>query len=410
MSLNILHVNYYDSKGGASIAVERIHESLKLLGINSKILVAEKLSNNSDVFGPSSTIEEIKWKLFKSLNRKIEILQKKKKYDSNSFNFLPNNFVDKINNLDCDIVNLHWIGNNLIPIKKISKIKKPIVWTLHDMWAYTGSEHYSQNERFITGYNKTNRPEDLKGLDVEKYCWNLKRKYYPQKMTIVPTSKWQLENLKKSYLLKNHQIQKIPLPIDFNFWKRFDKKLSRKLLNLPQDKKIILIGSENLSHKRKGSNYLNQIFKSLDSKEILILSFGNNNQTFQNLDLTNHVSLKEIKSDTSDLKIAYSASDLFIAPSIQESFGQTVLEASSCCLPSVCFENNGISEIIDHKINGFIAKENDLNDFIKGVDWCLKNLNENSMEDNLKNLNKKFSYNKIGSDYKILYEKILSDI
>ena len=164
------------------------------------------------------------------------------------------------NNLDCDIVNLHWIGNNLIPIKKISKIRKPIVWTLHDMWAYTGSEHYSQNERFVTGYNKTNRPEDLKGLDVEKYCWNLKRKYYPQKMTIVPTSKWQLENLKKSYLLKNHQIQKIPLPIDFNFWKRFDKKLSRKLLNLPQDKKIILIGSENLSHKRKGSNYLNQIF------------------------------------------------------------------------------------------------------------------------------------------------------
>ena len=79
MSLSILHVNYYDSKGGASIAVERIHESLKLLGVNSKILVAEKLSNNSDVFGPSSTIEEIKWKLFKSLNRKIEILQKKKK-------------------------------------------------------------------------------------------------------------------------------------------------------------------------------------------------------------------------------------------------------------------------------------------------------------------------------------------
>ena len=78
MSLSILHVNYYDSKGGASIAVERIHESLKLLGVNSKILVAEKLSNNSDVFGPSSTIEEIKWKLFKSLNRKIEILQKKK--------------------------------------------------------------------------------------------------------------------------------------------------------------------------------------------------------------------------------------------------------------------------------------------------------------------------------------------
>ena len=75
-------------------------------------------------------------KLYKSENWKF---RNKERYDSNSYNLIPNNFVKKINSINCDIINLHWIGNNLIPIKDLKKINKPIVWTLHDMWAYTGS-------------------------------------------------------------------------------------------------------------------------------------------------------------------------------------------------------------------------------------------------------------------------------
>ena len=180
MVIKILHINYDDNSGGAAIAVKRIHEAQKIVGINSKILVAEKFSNDKDIIGPNSTLEEIKWKLFKSFNRKIERLQKIKRYDSNSFNILPNNFIKKLNNIDCDIINLHWIGNNLISIKSLSKIKKPIVWTLHDMWAYTGSEHYTQTKRFIEGYEKSNKPKSLKGFDIEKYCWELKKKILPK--------------------------------------------------------------------------------------------------------------------------------------------------------------------------------------------------------------------------------------
>ena len=79
MSIRVTHVNYHDNKGGAAIAVQRIHEAQKLCGINSKIIVAEKSSNQNDIIGPSSTIEEIKWKFLLSCNRKIEKLEKKKK-------------------------------------------------------------------------------------------------------------------------------------------------------------------------------------------------------------------------------------------------------------------------------------------------------------------------------------------
>ena len=408
MVIKILHINYNDDSGGAAIAVQRIHEAQKIVGINSRILVAEKFSNDKDIIGPSSTLEEIKWKIFKSFNRKIESLQKIKRYDSNSFNILPNNFIKKLNKVDCDIINLHWIGNNLISIKSLSKIKKPIVWTLHDMWAYTGSEHYTQTKRFIEGYEKSNKPKDLKGFDIEKYCWELKKKYYPKQMLIIPTSKWQFENTKKSYLLKNHETRKIKLPLDFDFWKPFNKKLARELLNIPHDKKVLLIGSQNLGHIRKGFYLIDKIFKNIKNKNIMILSFGSNNNSLKNMSSTKNISLKEIKPNTSDLKIAYSASDLFIAPSIQESFGQTVLEAASCCLPSICFENNGFSEIIDHKINGYLAKENDLIDYSNGIDWCLENIKREQMEINISKLKDKFSYQKIGNEYKSIYEKLLA--
>ena len=99
MKLKVLHLNYNDRKGGAAVAVNRIHECLKKEGVVSKVLVAKKTDDDDDFIGPSSTFEEIKWKLLLSINRKFEQLEKKTKYDSNSYNLIPNNVVKKINNL-----------------------------------------------------------------------------------------------------------------------------------------------------------------------------------------------------------------------------------------------------------------------------------------------------------------------
>ena len=410
MSIKVAHINYNDSKGGAAIAVQRIHRAQILSGIQSKIIVAVKETTDEEVKGPSSSLEEIKWKFLQSINRKLEKIEKKKKYDSNSYNIVPNNFYKKINNTDCDIVNLHWIGNNFIPIKSISKIEKPIVWTLHDMWPYSGAEHYTLDDRFIKGYKKNNKPKDTKGIDLDRYCWDLKKKYYPKNIFVVTTSSWQTENVKKSQLLNKNKCIKINLPLDFNFWKPLDKITSRKNLNLPLDKKIILIGAENLEHKRKGFNLIKNILSDIINKDNILVIFGRiSKDHFKGLDISKIIFLNEIKSNTLDLKSIYSASDLFIAPSIQESFGQTVLEAASCCLPSICFENNGISEIIDHKINGYVSKYQNIEDFKFGINWCLDHLNTSKMSERLEVLKNKFSMEKIGGKYKSLYLEILNN-
>ncbi len=406
MSIKVLHINYSDIKGGAAIAVKRIHDAQKKIDIDSKIVVAEKYLDLKDIVGPKSTFEEVKWKILKSINRKIENLEKKERYDSNSYNLIPNNFIKKLNKMNCDIINLHWIGSNLIPIKDLKKINKPLVWTLHDMWPYTGSEHYTKSFRFVEGYNKNNKPKELRGYDVEKYCWSLKKKYYPKNLKIVATSNWQLDNAKKSFLLKDKKLYKIPYPINFNFWRPIKKSIARNILNIPENKKLILIGSERIDLERKGYNLIDSILNIVDNKNTLLIVFGRNSKKLEKINKFNKIYFDEISPNSQDLKILYSACDLFLAPSIQESFGQTVLEAACCCLPSICFENNGISEIIDHKINGYIAKEENTEDFAKGIEWCLQNLKQEDMKKNLIALEEKFSPEIIAEEYKKIYSSI----
>ena len=301
MSLKILHLNYNDKKGGAAIAVNRIHECLKKVGVISKVLVAKKTDDDDDFIGPSSTLSEIKYKIFEALNRKIFKLEKKIDYDSNSYNLLPNNIIKYINTLDFDLINLHWIGNNFLRINDLKKINKPIIWTLHDMWPYCGSEHYTVTNRFLEGYKKNNKIHQ--GFDLEKYCWENKVKNYPKKLNIVATSEWQFENAKKSLLFKNTNVKKIGLPLDFDFWKPINKSISRNILNISESENVILIGSENINSKRKGYKNLVRLLESKkDINNLLILTFGEN-KIETNI---RNINFKNIKPNSYDLKLLYS--------------------------------------------------------------------------------------------------------
>ena len=153
--MKILHVSFSDHFGGANISAYRIHESLKQNNIDSKILVLDrsyKNKNNKNVilYKPEKIFfYRIRNYIAKILNYLI------RNNCQNSFNFFNSGLANFINNMDVDIINLHWINNEMISIKEIAEIKKPIVWTLHDMWAFCGTEHYTLNKRFIKGYSKT---------------------------------------------------------------------------------------------------------------------------------------------------------------------------------------------------------------------------------------------------------------
>ena len=199
--MRILHVNYSDIVGGASIAVNNIHKYLIKNEIDSKILVYAKDTDDQNVIGPQNQLEKnfykFRTKFIKYITRKIFSNPTKSSY---SINLINTNILNKINNSQADIVHLHWIGNEMISITQLKKINKPLVWTFWDMWPINGAEHYSYNYRCIEGYNKSNRDKNEKGLDINRIVWEKKLKNLNFKINIICPSMW-LHNLAKKSLL-----------------------------------------------------------------------------------------------------------------------------------------------------------------------------------------------------------------
>ena len=380
--MKILHVNFSDNYGGAAIAVMRIHKLLLRNKIDSSLLVSDKILNEPKTFSINKTSEKLKNIIKGSINRNLKFLFKSKNKTTHSLNIIPSSLLCEINKFNADIVNLHWIGNETISISQINKIKAKLVWTLHDMWPFCGAEHYTNNKRFEYGYKLSNKPTNETGLDINRYIWEKKTRHFKKIEKIIVSSSWMKNAAKKSFLFKDKQITEIPLPIDVNNWNYIkNNKYIKKLLRIEQNKKIIVFGSDNyLKNERKGLKFYLNLVKKLNKDKYQFIVFGENNHEEFNSYLKKLNIKKKILNmgklkDELSLKIFYSSIDLLILPSIQESFGLIAQEGSIMGVPSVVFNNTGLTSVIDHKKNGYLSKSNSNEDIYAGAKWCLSNLN-----------------------------------
>jgi len=185
-----------------------------------------------------------------------------------SVQWLPNIITYRIAALNPDVVNLHWIGDGFVAAEALSEFNKPIVWTLHDISAFTGGCCYSQEcdrytkpcgNCFILGHNKS--------WDLSRLLWQRKAKAWPNlKLTVLTPSKWLADCAKSSSLLKNSDIRVIPNALDTGTYKPCDRQTARNILNLPQYRQLILFGAlSSTSNKRKGFPLLRQALKQLSN-------------------------------------------------------------------------------------------------------------------------------------------------
>jgi len=278
------------------------------------------------------------------------------------------------------------------------------------MWPYCASEHYTHSDDYIYGYNKKN----YYFIDFNYLAWKLKKKFLNNNINFVATSNWQKNNLSKSFLYKNNYNQLIPLPIDTNFWRPIDKKVSRNILEIKTEKVILFGGDDFVSRKWKGFESIKTILKEANKNKLLsdttFIFFGDDKNFLneaKNFEI-NFKYFKNIAPNSYDLKLLYSASDLLLVPSSLESFGQLALEAMSCGIPTVCFDKTGVVDIIDHLKTGYISKENSISDFINGINWCLDKKNSDFLFKNCINrTNEKFSSDKVAEMYIELYKKLI---
>ena len=404
--MKILHVNFSDNKGGASISVMRLHKHLLNKGIDSNLLVADKELNENNVISIDKTSHKILNIIKSSISRNIKFFFKTSNKNTHSINLFPSKLLKIINDFNADIVNLHWLGNETLSINQISNIKSKIVWTIHDMWPFCGAEHYTSDERYKIGYLKNNRPNYEKGFDINKFIWKKKKIKFQNIKKIIVTSNWMHNCLKESLIFKNNSIKEIPLVLDQKFWAPVSESdTAKKILGLPKNKKIITFGSDNyLGNDRKGFKYIIEIIKNFENNnEIEFVIFGENNSS----KLKNYLNKLNIKksyinlgkiNDQINMKLLYAASDLILSPSVQEAFGLIVSESQHMGIPCVIFENTGSESIVEHKKTGYVAKSNSVKDFIAGILWCLDNLNNNEKFISTI-IHKKFKTDKIIDDY-----------
>jgi glycosyltransferase involved in cell wall biosynthesis len=375
--MKVVHISYKDDQEGAAIAVSRLCQALVDKGIESKILVQKKVSDKSYVVPFAVDKYE---KLFSFLRIGADLLINSFFSKNNEVYYTIPFFGTDITKhqimLDADIIHLHWINRgflNMRSIQKILRLNKPVIFTLHDSWAFTGGCHMTYScEKYKDACFKC--PIASK-MDFSSFFQNNKKKIFRNKLVnFTSPSIWMSQKAKSSSVLENKSIFTIPNCVDTKVFRPLNCLYSRDIFNLPKDKKIVLFNITN--DPRKGGLFLKDIISDLSfNKNILFVGFGASNlgdTFFKGLPV---LALGRI-NDQYSMAALYNASDLMIAPSSEEPFGQTYIEAMACGTPCIAFNHSGPKDIIEHKVNGYLANYNDKSDLILGIEYCLSNKEE----------------------------------
>jgi glycosyltransferase involved in cell wall biosynthesis len=377
--MNVLLLSTSDITGGAGRAAYRLHQGLRSIEVDSRMLVQHKSSDDKTVTAPSTRLGEGIAKMRITFDRLPLRFYRQRDATLFSLQWLPDGTVTKIAQLKPDIINLHWTGEAFLQIEALAKFNRPLVWSLHDMWAFTGGCHYNQDcDRYTVSCGACPQLHSSKNWDLSRWVWQRKAKSWRNlELTIVALSSWLSKCASSSSLFRDLRIEVIPNGIDTGKYRPINQQVARELLNLPQNKQLVLFGSIwSTSVKRKGFHLLQPALQDLsqsgwhDKLELVI--FGAS-QPENPPELGFKVHYLGTLSDDLLLALVYSAADVFVQPSTQENLANTVMEAIACGTPCVAFNIGGMPDLIEHEKNGYLAQPYQIDDLARGIAWVLEN-------------------------------------
>jgi glycosyltransferase involved in cell wall biosynthesis len=381
-------------------------------GVDSQMLVQSKSSDDYTVTGPQSKIQKAMGKLRPHLDSLPVRFYQNRTKTLFSPSWLPfSNIVEQINAINPDVVHLHWIAGGMMRIEDIAKIKAPVVWSLHDNWAFTGGCHIMwECDKYKQTCGTCPRLASAKENDLSRKIYNRKQQTFAKlpNMKIVGLSNWLANCARESSLFKNHEVVCLPNPINVDTYAPFDKKQARNLFNLPQDKKLIAFGAMSAtSDINKGFKELSQALELLDSENTELVVFGSSQpQTPQGFKQKAHY-LGHLHDDVS-LRVLYSAADVMVVPSLQENLSNAIMESLACGTPVVGFDIGGNSDLIVHQKTGYLAQPFSETDLAAGIDWVLNAPNYPELCQNAREkVLREFDSKVVAAKYIELYESVV---
>lgn len=421
--LRVLSVCTSDAGGGAPRAAYRIHLGLRVLGVDSRMFVKNKSTLDANVialdeFATNNPIyRAFDWTRNKVKNKFQHYLWNRypEREDIFMSDLRGTDLHGALQKLDYDVLHMHWINNRFISLEDLPS-DKPIVWTLHDSWPFCGVCHYFFDcEEYKYHCGCCPHLHSDKADDLSQKVWKKKSEIYKNlDLHIVTPSRWMADCAKQSSLMKRFPVTVIPNCLDVNVFRPLKKEnLSprwEKLQQLSNGKPLLLFGAVNAAKdKVKGFDHLISALKLLEKcgKDYELVVFGASGAEL-NMDVNIPIHYVGYVSDTEDMASLYNLASVMVVPSLTENLSCAIMESFSCATPVVAFSIGGNGDMIEHKINGYLAKEKDDADLSAGILWCLENNEGNRFgKAGREKVLQNYTFDAVCRQYKALYESVI---
>jgi glycosyltransferase involved in cell wall biosynthesis len=411
-----LLLNTMDVEGGAAIATYRLHSALRRHGLDSRMLVQRKRSDDPTVIGPEGALARALARPRRALDQLPVRLYAAREPHLFSPAVVPDTLPRKINALAPDLVHLFWVTAGFLRPESFARFRRPIVWTLHDMWAFTGGCHYDADcGKFRAACGACPRLGSTRDRDLSRRVWERKQAAWSAlDLTVVATSRWLADCARQSSLFARKRIEIIPNCVDLDVYRPKDKALARARFGLPLEKRLILLSAFGAtSDSRKGFQHLLPALQQLASSglhedtELVVLGSARPSQAPDPGMRATYI--PHLSDEGSQVQL-YTAADVLVAPSVQENLSNTVLEALCCGTPVVAFDIGGMPDLVDHRRNGYLARPFDATDLAAGIAWTLEPGDRSGQLSTgaRRSVEESFGYSQVAGRYHRLYSDLLA--
>ncbi len=317
-----------------------------------------------------------------------------------------------------DVLHLHWINQGFLSLENIAQLAtlgKPIVWTLHDIWAFTGGCHIYSCDHFQKNcghcpYLRRPGPQDL-----SHRVWSAKKRFFPKNMQFVTCSDWLRGMALSSSLLQDYPVTTIPNPISTQIFKpvtEAERSQFRQEKGIAPDARVILFVAMRISDTHKGFPFLQAALQELKENhaglplEIMVIGRAEP-EALATLPYPVHA--LGLLQDPTELARVYAAADVFVTPTLADNLPNTVMESLACGTPVVGFRTGGVPEMVEHQVNGYIAEQGNSAALAAGIRWVLadeKQMLELRQAARQK-VEKKYANAVVAAQYWSLYHQVL---
>lgn len=407
----VLHLSATDNEGGSGRSAYRIHNGLRDLGWQSRMLVGLQVTQDPDVEtvhgGGRYTRVAGRW--VDKVSRQFGMAYQWQIWGKH---LQKHRWLN-----DVDIIQMFNLHGGYFPITLLPGMSQhaPLVWRLSDMWPMTGHCVYSGPcEKWKTGCGgcpKTDEYVEL-GIDTTAYLWQQKAKLYEKcDITVVAPSSWTERLAVESPLLGQFPVHRIPNGIDINIFQPVARDIACEAMGYdPKVRRILFVAHGLDNNPRKGGDVLMRAIHQLGHRsDVEIVLAGVGGESWLQAGLPIPVRLAGYIQDDHRMALLYSSADVIVTPSAMENLPNTLLEAMACGLPAVAANSGGFADAVHEGINGYLVDSGDDQTLALRIRMLIddEGLRKRMGEASRQLIEREFSFSVQAERFSRLYENIL---